>query len=277
MRNLKPYNKDSFDTYNAILALKKNVQLRGRLSVLDEVIRKQYKIYEDYFAKNTLERLVPLKIDQADKDSLLKLYEFKSKIIQEIKKDVTTTETNRIINTCQNCTINAINSFDHYLPKTNFVQFVVNPKNLFPSCTECNGYKGNFWKTDDKRLFLNLYLDILPEVQYLFAYVKNNGAEVIFELKNTGIDSGLFRIIESHYQRLHLLERFRINSSDVITEFINTISGYKQHLPMDVIVKITQDNEAKNQKSLGYNFWKTVLKLALLNNDEFLSYVLDNS
>ncbi|HEV7424264.1 MAG TPA: hypothetical protein VGO21_03680, partial [Candidatus Paceibacterota bacterium] len=113
MKNLKPYSKNAFDVHKKRVITKatKDVVLGARLALLSNVIKKQYELYEINFKNNTLEELTPSTFNERQKADLAKLYSFRQKVIQEIKKDVTTTDVNRIISTCQNCTINEVNSF----------------------------------------------------------------------------------------------------------------------------------------------------------------------
>jgi hypothetical protein len=209
-----------------------------------------------------------------DKADLLKLYKYKSKLIQKLKKNVTTTATNRIISTCQNCTINEINSFDHIVPKDEFPEFAVNPKNLFPSCTVCNGHKSTIWRTHGISLFLNLYLDELPEVQYLFAELIFEGgvftARFTIENKNS-ITTDKFTLINTHYTKLHLPQRFRENSHDTIYEVTKEINNYKNKMSSEVLLATIRESILKEKEYYGRNHWRSVLKEALIDSVAFIN------
>ena len=160
MRNLQHYSNDTFEFHKKVLEsknkTKKDPTYKERIENMDDDIDSQFLVYDDNFAQNTLESIDKYKCTNSEKNDLLKLYSYKNSVIKRLKVKITTTDTNRIINTCPNCTISEINSFDHYLPKDEFPEFVVNPKNLFPSCTICNGYKNDVWLEGGQRLFLNL-------------------------------------------------------------------------------------------------------------------------
>ncbi|WP_220491502.1 MULTISPECIES: hypothetical protein [unclassified Pseudoalteromonas] len=57
---------------------------------------------------------------------------------------------------------------DHVLGQTEFPEYSVHPKNLFPCCSDCNRKKSDKF-VDDKgsQLFLNLFIDDLPKSHYL--------------------------------------------------------------------------------------------------------------
>ncbi|GAB2977404.1 hypothetical protein GCM10027049_10630 [Mucilaginibacter puniceus] len=233
MRNLKHFDENALNFHDNIVKRKKNTvkdpDLKTRLTLLRENVKGQFETFDTKFSLNKLQHLTSFNFDEKEKIDLLKLYNYQSSVIQALKTKITTTETNRIIATCQNCTLSEINSFDHLLPKAEFSEFVVHPKNLFPSCTICNGYKSKAWLKDGSRMFLNLYLDELPKEQFLFVdiIINKDLIETKFYLDNhVGIDKDLFDIIQSHYANLSLFKRFSENSDIVISPLRNNIESY---------------------------------------------------
>lgn len=277
MKNVIPYYEDAFEFHKNVTSRKKvtieDPEYKTRVLALDTDIEQLYVSFEDRFQANRLELLNAHGYTDPNKKDLLSLYSFKSKLLQQLKLKLTTTSTNRIVNTCQNCTINEINSFDHFLPKAEFAEFAVNPKNLFPSCTACNGYKMSAWREKGKRVFLNLYLDALPIQQYLFVNItlSKKGIETEFYTANTaGIDGDLFTLIDTHYKRLHLFERFSDNNDSVITPLRNNIEPYIGELSIDKIKQSVIATSKKNMIAFGSNYWKSVLEIALVNNADFM-------
>ncbi len=279
MRNLGPYSGDDFQFHQNILASKRNSALdpdyKARVSGHNPNIEAKFDEYRIAFNSNSLESLTSHPFSDIDRADINRLYSFKSKLIQELKIDITTTESNRIMNTCQNCTISEVNSFDHYIPKEEYCEFVVNPKNLFPSCTRCNSFKNAVWKDEnDNGLFLNLYLDELPEEQYLFVNLEFEDGVVIanFSLDNpNGIDGSLYDKIVSHYSRLYLLERFTENMDSVMVTLENTINSFKGRLPIAEIVDSILENSERNKQYFGHNYWKSIMEIALVSNEDYLS------
>jgi hypothetical protein len=278
MKNLNHYYDDAFDFHKEVLesknVTKKDPTYKIRVENLGVKIKKQFDIYDDNFTCNTLEGISSHEYTNSEKEDLLKLYSYKNSVIQKLKVHITTTATKRIISTCPNCTISEVNSFDHYLPKEKFPEFVVNPKNLFPSCTVCNGYKNDIWVEKDKRLFLNLYLDLLPEEQYLFVdlAIDKDVVSASFFLQNKGcIEPAIFDTIMTHYSRLHLLKRFNENINEVITSLENTIKAFLSELALDKIIPIIIEKSNKDKLAFGHNYWKSILEIALMNNAEYMN------
>ncbi len=280
MKNLPASTKVCIDFHRAVVDSKRNTPAdptyKTRLVAMDVNVTAQYQIYETAFATNNLVTTSPHPHNPTERADLLNLYSYKAKLIRELKTEITTTSSGRVISTCQNCTINAVNSLDHQLPKEEFNEFVVNPKNLLPTCTECNSYKGVFWRDGGRRLFLNLYLDILPNERYLFTDIQfvNNTFRITFFVKNTnGIAAPLYDLIESHYTRLHLCRRFSENIDKVIIPFVNAIKPNLGTLTLAEVTTNALETERLNKLAFGFNFWESLLKIDLLSNADFIGFI----
>ena len=278
MKNLNFYREESFVFHERMIASKKATQkdpeIRNRLTALNGRIETLYQSYKNNFDNNNLEFLTPHGYVDQNKNDLLSLYSFKSVIIQNFRSNITTTATNRVINTCQNCTIGEVSSFDHVLPKEEFAEFAVNPLNLFPSCSVCNSAKGRFWLRNGQRIFLNLYLDILPDLQYLFvdgSFVANTFITDFSVQNPNSIRPALFSIIESHYSDLHLPRRFSENNNSVITNLQNQLKPYIGRLALNELIEITKEKIRLNRIYFGFNYWQSILELELLDNDDFIA------
>lgn len=277
MKNLNPNNKVSLDFFDEVLKSKKNSiqdpHYKDRVGLLRPSISTKMDEYDAAFATNSLTSLNQFGYANQNKTDLLKLYSYRNSRIKNLKSIVTTDQYNRIINTCQNCTINEVSSLDHILPKDEFPEFSIHPRNLFPSCTKCNGHKSVNWRNGTQPIFLNLYLDILPNIQYLFVDLNISASSILvnFTINNVnGIAQNLFSLIESHYSRLNLLNRFKENCHDTIINLKYTILEEKNHLTKQQIISITEGRITKERIAFGYNYWKSVLVLALINNDDFM-------
>jgi len=281
MLNLTPFRKkDAFTLHTEIVNSKRDPALVRELLNINNEIQSQFEIYQTESGTNTLESIDSLKIPDDIRVKLRNLYNLKNKAIIEIRRDVTTNGRERAVSECQYCTINSVNSMDHIMPKNDFPEFSVNAQNLFPCCTECNGYKSSTWLMDGTRQFLNLYLDILPETRYLFVelvYV-NDVITTRFYLENThGIDENIFQLICSHYEKLHLFERFSVASDTAITSLRNTLNSLPNQLTSAEIESFIARVVDADMGYFGSNYWKSVLQLALSRDRQFLqSCGIDN-
>jgi hypothetical protein len=274
MRNLIVYKDDCFEVHKKAVNSKDEGDIKTKLISLNPIVEQEYKIYAKNFFKNTLNAIISNATLLSSKDVLKGLYYYQSKTVRDVRENIRKLQFNTISATCQNCTINSTNTLDHILPKDIFPAFVVNPQNLFPCCSECNSYKSKIIEKDDKR-FLNLYLDTLPDVQYLFVNIsldKDNNYDFKYYLKNEGnkIPTKLFKIIEFHYEKLYLFDRFKFHSTEYVSEFENQISTLKSVLTITQIKSILYEDIRENKKAYGANHWKYILKDALLNSDIFM-------
>jgi len=280
MKNLNPYKKDCFAVHSKAISKKEDEQLRLRLYKLDDIIKKQYEHYSEKFDANKLNEVVSEKEAEKSKADLLTLYSYQSSVVKSVRKEIQELQVKTIINTCQNCTVTPVSTMDHILPQSKFPEFIVNPRNLFPCCHICNGHKLAAVPKGEERLFLNLYLDSLPEKQYLFAKVwldKDNEIDFLFYLENVNdIDKDLYKLIESHYAKLHLFERIKLKAIEGKSEFFTHIKEYNKVLPIDKIKEVEFIKIGEDRKAYGFNHWKCVLEEALLNSDEFIRKVAHN-
>lgn len=282
MKNLKPYAECSGTFLDNVLNAKKNSKkdptYKNRVAALKPNVKNKFTTYDVEHTANNLASLTAHGYAGQDKIDLLKLYKYDNSVIQNLNEKVTTLEGNRLINTCQNCTINEINSLDHIVPKDEFPEFSVNPRNLFPSCTKCNGHKNVIWRENKKSLFLNLYLDKLPEEQYLFCYPTFDEDKITlkFTIENRfNIEQNLFELINNHYTRLHLPKRFRKNSHDTIYELNKEIKKYKDKMSKEELIKTIKEDILEEKKYYGFNYWKAIIKETLISDATYLALMFD--
>ena len=281
MKNLdNHYTTSTFDFLNEIVSSKRNSpkdqNYTQRLALLVPIFAQFYTSYDSFYHSNELHRVLRFIPTKQQKDDLLKLYSYRSKLLVDYRLSITNVNSDVYQSTCQYCTINSVNSLDHFLPKDDNSAFVVHPYNLIPSCTECNSFKLSQWydTVNQHHIFLNLYKDILPVDQYLFLNIMINSLDDIavnFELKNTGsIDTHIFNIIFSHYTRLNLFFRFKQNCSDTIIELNNSIRAYlAQGVSMEQIVGATLVTCRQDKQHKGNNHYLIILKEALILNDDY--------
>ena len=230
MINLNPFQDSSTGFLNEVVSSKKKRKnetppfYKDRIIPLSKMMLPAYQIYDAAFLQNTLHTVTAsINFTSDQKSDVLKLYNYDSKPFTKLKNEIISRPNNYEVHTCQYCTISSINTLDHIMPKENYPEFVVHPKNLFPACSQCNGYKSTKWMTGGVFEFLNPYIHRLPTEQFLFANVNyvHGTFDVRFYLDNSNhlIPTYLFNVIQNHYRNLHLLERFK-NESLNRTEFV---------------------------------------------------------
>lgn len=274
MKNLISYNGNAVAEYQEAVRRKdKSSPDRANLEVVEADIVSAYNAYKSNFDLNTLHLLSDTNRFHGIKKELLSLYNYQNKIVCNIRENIANQQLETIRTTCQNCTIDSVGTMDHILPKTSYPEYAVNAYNLFPCCSKCNEYK-NIIVGQTK--FLNLFLDELPEIQYLFVDVYANGDTLNFkfylENKNDLIDKSLFETISNHFKNLHLLQRMKECSIAYLSDFISSIRPHLLRNNKAYVIETTLESIKEERKGYGYNYWKSSLKLALIESSVFWDY-----
>lgn len=283
MFNVIYYSNNSIDFLNTVIKSKNKRPKENQPFYKDRIVKFKTELalpfnnYDLAFTSNILYTVQNDKKFQikCDKDDLLNLYSYSSKIFVNFKNDLVKLPNDRSFDTCQYCGINSINTLDHILPKDLFPEFVVHPKNLFPACSDCNSKKSKKWLNNGLPEFLNLYTDILPNKQFLFVDIvlSDNTFKVKFNLQNkNSIDPNLFLRISKHFENLNLLERYQRQASGIISNFETTIFSNLENNSLDQMLSISRNSFAAHRNNLGYNHFKIILEEELCNGLAFREY-----
>ncbi|MDO6488424.1 hypothetical protein Q4503_11975 [Colwellia sp. 6_MG-2023] len=275
MLKIKAYEEDSFSFYKEIVKSKNKTKakpdIKEQLAAISDTQSQYFDDYDDAFDKNSLALMLSMPYSDNDKVNLKSLYNYRNQRIQALKNTLTKHPhyKEHILNTCQNCTINEVDSMDHVLGQTEFPEYSVHPKNLFPCCTACNRKKSdNYTKEDGSLLFLNLFIDDLPQSQYLKVDFDANWMPRFYLEQPDNVTDNVFNLIKSHYEQLDLLQRFRGSSSGIISTLKATIKSFKG---LDINIGDKIDEQCKDQELfLGYNHRQIVIYRALGSSDDFI-------
>lgn len=281
MKAIKVYSGDSFEFHKEVVANKKyrpkDPTYKDRIIALTPTIKELFKRHDQHFENDTLARLVPERFSDDQQMDLESLYKYSTTPFIRLKTILTTDDNGCIQPLCPFCTINNANTLDHLIPKAEFPEFSDNPKNLMPCCSECNGLKSTIWRENTERKYLNLYLDDLPEKQFLFVRLTLQDGAICakYFLENREeIDNKLFTRIANHYDKLCLCKRFSKNSENIVSELKFLLNSCKEHLPEDTIKDIIYDYANKERKRYGWNYWKAILIIECCNNNIIFNHLL---
>lgn len=277
MKKIKHFVGDTFLFHKKVLQSKHQGDTKIIVGNLSDDIKRCFSQYDTNFTNDTLQEMNPLNLSDEQKCALLGMYSFKMKPFQELLRDLTTDENNRVSKICPNCTVGSVESLDHCIPKTEFPEFSDNPLNLMPCCMSCNSKKSSIWRKDGNRIFLNLFLDDLPNVRYLFinSIIEDGIPLFNFFVDNRNrLDSNLYSKIEAHYSALDLCNIFSDNSDNVVDDLVlkfTTLSeiGINEAQIKKAFLSIAQ----KWQEKYGYNYWKSILIFECCKNQNVFNYI----
>jgi hypothetical protein len=146
--------------------------------------------------------------------------------IKRVKQAIANAQAQRVLKYCPMCGTTLPRTYDHYLPASKFPEFSVHVLNLVPCCAQCNSIKDDDWlDATGKRQYLHMFSDEIPVDSFLRVTLKelprSGGVGALFHLKRPDNVSQLnWELIESHYRRLHLLERYSEQVNDEIAEIL---------------------------------------------------------
>jgi 5-methylcytosine-specific restriction endonuclease McrA len=251
---------------------------KSRLLTLKPQISKRYSNYQRNFLLDTLETITKETYTAQEKSDLEKCYSSSTLSFGNMVKQIKTNQHRDLQGTCQYCGIQKPNTIDHYLPQSDFPEFSVLALNLIPCCNDCNTKKNNYWLDNGFRGIINFYIDNLPQIQFLYCDITFDSISEIpninFHLNiPTTINSRLKKIIENHFARLDLCNKYGEYIHDLITDKINSIVNYLNSKDSTEI-KLRIENDANSLRDrYGINNWKTVLTYELSKNSDFIELI----
>ena len=276
MFNLSPLSCTSINEYDSIAIVKRKGR-NIRLAALRTRVLADYTAYDTRFSlihNRAASTYLP-----TEKSDLLHCYNVSTAALEDLVKRIQDTQTVEMRHTCAYCLYNKIDETDHYIPKEEFAEFSVHAQNLVPICSKCNKAKLDVWRNLalNRRAFLHLYNDRLPTTQFLFAnltYV-NSLPEFTWIINNvTGsITASLYAIIEDHFTRLNLADRYKKACGDLISEIDTTVKAQRILNPAvtsaDIATILTAESRIEVAK-YGPNYWKSIAKLILAADVQFM-------
>lgn len=181
--------------------LPKEQTFKGRCHARVDAYEDYIKSYDSAFYIDNLQSLEgthPV-LATSDKEEMKSLYSYSRTDIAKLRKEVLTTK-GYANNFCPLCEINLVNTMDHFIPQTGYPLFAVHPRNLIPSCIDCNGHKSDtITDSNGNRKYWNVYLDTPPTENYLYCNVEevNGMPHIQFYIQQGSIDDETFRLIKN--------------------------------------------------------------------------------
>lgn len=280
MKSLSHPQVDNIALWERIVSRKRQPAKEILQSIRDKV-KDRYGFYESHI--NALHEIQPLHATEWNgvKHELQSCYgqniEF-TKVRQAIFDNLATTNQTK----CPYCMINRPNTLDHYFDKNEYPEFSVYVPNLVPCCSECNSQKGTYlFDGQGKREYIHFYHDTIPEKQFLFvrySFSDPEGIPVIDVRLRLEPDDGISPLIQTHFCKLSLLEKYKKAIKDNTAPIIEEIQMYLQNgLSMITIRELLQIQHNARVKSFGNNYWESCVYEGILNSPGFLDKIAKES
>ncbi|GEN46251.1 HNH endonuclease signature motif containing protein [Alkalibacillus haloalkaliphilus] len=172
---------------------------------------------------------------------------------------------------CPMCGYRLSTTLDHFLPKSEYPTYAVDPLNLIPCCTDCNMEKGTDVPAGETEK-LHPYYDRVNDQKWLFAEViYDNGIGFRFKtIKPSVWSSQKYNKVNHHFHAFGLSELYSIYAS----QELNDQAFYLKKLSFEVGSLGVRKQLIEYQKSAEKHYlnnWKSAMYEALGNSEWFCS------
>lgn len=260
----------------------KQTKAQALLNPIIQDVKDQYLEYFTEFWQFGLKDLIQLSLlSEDEKKGLRNCYSVKTKAIDELKEKVFKNNSIELKGLCPYCNILKPTTIDHFLPKEEFPEFSVLGLNLFPCCTTCNSKKGEYWKDFDRSAktilgILNFFQTDLSNIVVLKLDVNFQNNIPLFKFKLDSpeeISNSIYQTINLHFKRLNLLERYEEEVPSEISELVAQLRVHCKKKSKTKIKKRIKKDAARMAETYGINYWKTVIRVTIYNDDTLFNYV----
>lgn len=287
MKKIRHYEGDSMAFHDSAVENKHSHPTdpgyKKRIKDLRPISEKRFKEYDEKFAEDKLEELEESIEAIGHKKDFQSLYKYDVEPFASLNIELSKDERGRKYPYCPLCDMEGTSSFDHILPQSKFPELADHPLNLIRSCQSCNGQKSSNWKEGGKRRYLDLYLDEIPDKQFLFANVEIDESEqslsVTFSLENrNGIDDDMYRMIFNHFNDLDICVRYDGGANEIVSSLQDDIvNNLYLGATKDVIKESILNKCKREQERHGVNYWRAILKKACAENEVVLDFIINKS
>ena len=174
---------------------------------------------------------------------------------------------------CPYCGFGELAELDHYLPKTEFKELAIYPRNLIPCCGVCNKAKGTIVPGGPLgHRLIHAYFQELPKVKFMCAEVECTGDrfKVTYRIDPAKIDSTLADMLQFQLERLKLNDRYEHQIHKFLFEQrAGMLRDYRPGRPPDQFIDYLLAAAKDMENNFGLNDWRPALLEGLASNEMF--------
>jgi 5-methylcytosine-specific restriction endonuclease McrA len=263
--------------HNEIVDAKTKAVVRLELQAIRPDVTKRFRIFQSAVRQNNLHTIRQDNVMRNSKDSLLSCYKNKTVKTKAIFSDIESAQIPGSLGKCPYCGITRPGTYDHYMPEEEYPEFAVHGLNLIPCCTECNSSKGVRVMHNGQRQYLHFYSDSFPDEQFLHVSIITRPNSIAygarFTLRKPNQYNQLkWNVIETHYRKLKLLDRYKNEANDEISTTFDTVKAHIMNDGSSVESFLNSICDSEEVK-FGKSHWRIVLKRQLAQMPDFVNYV----
>lgn len=170
---------------------------------------------------------------------------------------------------CPYCGFGEPTELDHYLPKSQYGELAIYPRNLVPSCGPCNNAKRTIVPgVPPGPGLIHAYHQTLPEAAFMRADVDFGGGalSVTFRIEATALTPELATMLQFQLDRLKLNDRYPRQINKFLSEQRTAMLLFKEPAALTAYLFRSAKSLAQN---FGRNDWRPALLEALAADDTF--------
>lgn len=269
MRSIPLLHVDATSVFDEIAAAK-HAQRRRRMQAARANVLAAYQSYEE--AAPEVGELNEAPLTNPQKEVMRHAFTVETEPMKALRGDLLKRTS---VARCPFCGISESSTLDHYLPKEQYPEFAVFPRNLVPSCAVCNTRKRDRVLNEgtNVRMFLHPCYDTIPEMAFLTVRARMEANALILSYRLTrpvGMTLRTFRHLQSHFNKLDLADRYRrMGLEHLSSQYPAFRRAYglseESNRVADKLIEGAQDFEEVS----GPNYWLAKLYRALAGNDDF--------
>lgn len=174
---------------------------------------------------------------------------------------------------CPYCGFGEPTELDHYLPKTQYDELAIYPRNLIPCCGPCNNAKRRIVPGAPLGPgLIHAYFQAFPDAVFMRADVDfTAGAlDVTFQIVPDALTPALAAMLQFQLVRLKLNDRYPRQINKFLSEQRTAMLLFKELGPPPAgLTAYLLRSAASLAENFGRNDWRTALLEALAANDMF--------
>jgi hypothetical protein len=269
MRSIPLLAVDATALFDEIAAAKHQARRKRMRAARAEVLA-AYQVYEDSVPE--VGGLSQALLSDLQKEAMRHAFNVETKPMTALRGDLL----KRIsVARCPFCGISESSTLDHYLPKEQYPEFSVFPKNLVPSCAICNTHKRDqiLNKGTKVRMFLHPCYDVIPDMSFLEVRARMATDALILSyrlIRPAGMTLQTFQHLGSHFNELDLADRYRRMGLDRLGEQYPALRrAYGPDGNAERVAEMLIEKANDFEEVSGPNYWLARLYRALADNAEF--------
>ena len=269
MRSIPLLAVDAMDVFDEIAAAKHQPR-RGRMQAARPRVLAAYQVYEDSVPE--VGELDQAALTEPQKEAMRHAFTVETAAMTTLRGNLL----KRIsVARCPFCTISESSTLDHYLPKEQYPEFSVFPKNLVPSCAVCNTRKRDriLDEGTNVRMFLHPCYDVIPDMEFLTVRARMEADALILSyrlMRPTGMALRTFMHLKSHFNELDLADRYRrMGLEHLGGQYPALRRAYGSSENAERVAERLIEGAVDLEEVSGPNYWLAKLYRALAGNDDF--------